>query len=102
MSVTVRLDEVCVIVMGQAPSGDAKTTTGRTVRGDTHDQRHAPGPVRRLLRVHREYGHKFPMFMTDLFEMMLALDVQRGTVAARWVVGKRGQNYGIRLAGGGA
>jgi hypothetical protein len=43
-------------------------------------------------------GHKFPMFMTDLLDVIRTMDVRRGTVAGRWVVGKRGQNYGIRLA----
>jgi hypothetical protein len=45
-----------------------------------------------------EGGHRFPLFMTDLLEVVRALDIRRGTVAGRWVVCKRGQNYGVRLA----
>lgn len=47
-------------------------------------------------------GHKYPVFMTDISEIMATSVIDHGKVSGRWVVGKRGQNYGLRLAQAGA
>lgn len=45
-------------------------------------------------------GRSFPMFIADLVEFIhrYSGDINQGTVHARWMVAKRGQNFGIRLA----
>lgn len=41
----------------------------------------------------------FPMFVTDLLDVVKNGEIQPGgIVSARWMVAKRGQNYGLRLA----
>lgn len=41
-------------------------------------------------------GRKFPMFMVDVLALMKTKQgVQGGTVTDRWIVVKRGTNYGI-------
>lgn len=41
----------------------------------------------------------FPMFVTDLLDVIKTGEIQPGgIVSARWMVAKRGQNYGLRLA----
>jgi hypothetical protein len=44
-------------------------------------------------------GHKYPMFMTDIADLIRRGCIEFGTVHdGMWVVRKRGQNYGIRMA----
>lgn len=43
-------------------------------------------------------GRKWPMFMTDIGDLLQAATIDLGVVSARWTVQKRGQNYGVRLA----
>lgn len=45
-------------------------------------------------------NRSFPMFITDLVDFICRHSgtVDGGVVHARWMVAKRGQNYGIRLA----
>lgn len=45
-------------------------------------------------------GQSFPMFVTDLMDLIRRWSgtLDAGTLTARWMVAKRGQNYGIRLA----
>lgn len=43
-------------------------------------------------------GRTFPMFMVDMLSLILATEIDHGTVSGRWIVCKRGQNYGIKLA----
>jgi hypothetical protein len=50
-----------------------------------------------------EDGHEYPMFMSDLETLLcspggVAGGITGGQSCPRWVVQKRGQNYGIRLA----
>jgi hypothetical protein len=48
---------------------------------------------------HDEDGRSYPMFLTDLVDLMKSAHVvQCGVVTAWWMAAKRGQNYGIRLA----
>jgi hypothetical protein len=42
-------------------------------------------------------GHEYPMFMTDLLDLVANSVIDKGVVTARWVVSKYGQNYGIKL-----
>lgn len=41
-------------------------------------------------------GHRFPMFMKDLGDLLRAATLVRGTITGRWDVAKRGENYGLR------
>ncbi|MEV4139636.1 hypothetical protein AB0J72_46665 [Dactylosporangium sp. NPDC049742] len=43
-------------------------------------------------------GHHYPMFISDLTEMLPLVTVARGVVSGIWRVRKKGQNYGIALA----
>ncbi|MFI0967019.1 hypothetical protein ACH4S8_37395 [Streptomyces sp. NPDC021080] len=44
-------------------------------------------------------GHTFPMFMTDMVDLLKrAPDIRHGHTYTWWMVQKRGKNYGIRLA----
>lgn len=45
-----------------------------------------------------EDGNKFPMFMSDMYDVVQHADINSGRVFARWIVKKRGSNYGIGLA----
>lgn len=46
-----------------------------------------------------EDGRTFPMFVADLVGMVRdSVGLTQGSLSARWMVAKRGQNYGIRLA----
>ena len=45
-----------------------------------------------------EAGNKYPMFMSDMFEVAKRGIGDGGRVFARWIVKKRGQNYGVGLA----
>lgn len=46
-----------------------------------------------------EDGRTFPMFIAELVEMACSpAGIARGISTNRWMVAKRGQNYGIRLA----
>lgn len=41
----------------------------------------------------------FPMFVTDLVDTIQhAKQIDHGIISARWIVRKRGQNYGLALA----
>lgn len=43
-------------------------------------------------------GHRFPMFITDLLDLMSSGTITDGNTGSRtWYVRKRGQNYGIAL-----
>lgn len=43
-------------------------------------------------------GRTFPMFISDLLELLLDRDVASGQVTGWWAVRKRGENFGIRIA----
>lgn len=44
-------------------------------------------------------GHKYPMFLTDAADLMRRGCIEFGVVHdGMWVVRKRGQNYGVRMA----
>ncbi|BCJ75061.1 hypothetical protein CS0771_46050 [Catellatospora sp. IY07-71] len=45
-----------------------------------------------------EAGRTYPMFMTDLVDVLMCKLVDRGAVSGLWQVRKRGQNYGLALA----
>lgn len=46
-----------------------------------------------------EQGRQFPMFITDMADVVRAgVATAGGLVNARWMVAKRGTNFGIRLA----
>ncbi|GAA1621014.1 hypothetical protein [Catellatospora bangladeshensis] len=45
-------------------------------------------------------GRVYPMFMTDLLDVLHHKVVERGVVRGVWQVRKRGQNYGLALAPG--
>lgn len=45
-------------------------------------------------------GRVYPMFMTDLLDVLHHKLVDRGVVRGVWQVRKRGQNYGLALAPG--
>ena len=51
-----------------------------------------------LMWVDDSTGVKYPMFMKDLDAVLLAKQLTKGAVFGEWVIAKRGQNYGIRLA----
>lgn len=42
-------------------------------------------------------GYDYPMFVSDLIELLKTADVIGGEVYGYWVIAKRGQNYGIRF-----
>lgn len=47
-----------------------------------------------------ETGAEFPMFITDMLALVQSgVAIAGGTVSTRWMVTKRGANYGIRHAG---
>lgn len=43
-------------------------------------------------------GHTYPMFMSDLGDLLVTHIIRRGVVQSDWMVAKKGSNYGIRLA----
>lgn len=43
-------------------------------------------------------GRRWPMFLTDMVDLLRTEDVKLGKVSAMWQVRKRGANYGIALA----
>lgn len=43
-------------------------------------------------------GRNWPMFLTDLADVLRHCEIRGGKVSAMWKVRKRGQNYGIALA----
>lgn len=45
-----------------------------------------------------DQGHGFPMFVSDLVDLVVNGYVEKGKVDYWWMVAKRGQNYGLRLA----
>ncbi len=47
-----------------------------------------------------EAGHRYPMFVTDLLDVLATEHGLQGnrTGEQTWMVGKRGQNYGLKLA----
>lgn len=47
---------------------------------------------------HSITGTRYPMFMTDLDEMLRTRTIPHVGVHATWIECKRGQNYGIRVA----
>lgn len=42
-------------------------------------------------------GHIFPMFLTDLGEIVRHHTISHGRITGRWGVVKRGTNYGVKL-----
>src|ERR1044072_488931 len=38
---------------------------------------------------------RFPMFMTDMVDLVRTAKIDKGVVSGRWIVRKRGANYGI-------
>lgn len=46
-----------------------------------------------------ENDRAYPMFMTDMFNLVNDAVVVTGTVTGQWIVCRRGRNYGIRLDG---
>lgn len=49
---------------------------------------------------HDEAGHEFPMFISDMLLLVQSgVAIASGAVSTRWMVTKRGANYGIRHAG---
>jgi hypothetical protein len=44
-------------------------------------------------------GHTFPMFVSDTAALIEHSVIDHGTIRAAWIVGKRGQNYGLRYHG---
>jgi hypothetical protein len=47
---------------------------------------------------HSITGTRYPMFMTDLDDMLRARTIPLQGVLATWIECKRGSNYGIRIA----
>lgn len=45
-------------------------------------------------------GHTYAMFMTDMVTLIAEGDVRHGAAIGLWVPVKRGQNFGIKWAGG--
>ena len=41
---------------------------------------------------------RFPMFMTDIMDLIANYSIDKGYVTATWTFCKRGQNYGLCLA----
>lgn len=39
----------------------------------------------------------FPMFLTDMLDMLQRATITRGIITGWWIVAKRGANYGIKL-----
>lgn len=44
-------------------------------------------------------GHNYPMFVSDLIDMLREVVVDHGTIHAMFQVRKRGQNFGLCYAG---
>ncbi|WP_051165357.1 hypothetical protein [Nocardia testacea] len=42
-------------------------------------------------------GLTFPMFLTDMLNVLQHASIEKGVVSGRWIGCKRGQNYGLRL-----
>lgn len=52
-----------------------------------------------MLRSRDNHARTYPMFVTDLADAVRNIPVIRdGILTARWIVRKRGQNYGLALA----
>jgi hypothetical protein len=47
---------------------------------------------------HQITGTRYPMFMTDLDDMLSSRTIPKQGVDATWIECKRGQNYGIKIA----
>lgn len=47
---------------------------------------------------HYTRGTRYPMFLTDLDDILSSRTIPKQGVHATWIECKRGQNYGIRLA----
>mgnify|MGYP001574538337 CR=1 FL=1 len=60
---------------------------------DTHRGRSAA-----YFRLADSGGHIYPMFMTDMLELLMQTTIVNGVVVGRWQIRKRGQNYGISLS----
>lgn len=57
------------------------------------------GRSAKYLMLAADDGRTFPMFVADLLDMALRAGVPTGgRITGRWVVRKRGQNFGIALA----
>lgn len=44
-----------------------------------------------------EHGHTYPMFVADIVDLVRDSVIQNGTVKGKWIVRKRGQNYGVKF-----
>lgn len=103
------------------PKGDLQHYPENTYRGSIREGTHeiiepdwrVPTPFRAVL-VYEGYargrsaayfiwrhsitGTRYPMFMTDLDEMLRTRTIPQVGVHATWIECKRGSNYGIRVA----
>ena len=44
-----------------------------------------------------EQGNSYPMFVADIVDLVKEAPISNGTVKGKWIVRKRGQNYGIKF-----
>lgn len=44
-----------------------------------------------------EHGKSYPMFVADIVDLVKEAEITGGKVTAKWIVRKRGQNYGVRF-----
>ena len=44
-------------------------------------------------------GARYPMFISDFVDMAKSTRIKYGEVGGRWIGGKKGSNFGLRLAG---
>lgn len=42
-------------------------------------------------------GNRYPMFVSDLVDTLKIANVRNGEITGKWLVSKRGQNYGVRF-----
>ena len=42
-------------------------------------------------------GHRYEMFMKEMGDLILATTLERGVVHGKWIICKRGQNYGLKF-----
>jgi len=42
-------------------------------------------------------GHRYEMFMKEMGDLIMATTIERGIVHGKWIICKRGQNYGLKF-----
>lgn len=42
-------------------------------------------------------GYQYEMFMKEMGDLVMATTIERGIVHGRWIICKRGQNYGLKF-----